>query len=132
MKALTHLAEVSNVLHDVSATAKALVASLSAEQMVRRPEPNAWSVAECLAHRRDRVEHAARTRRPLHPAPGRATAAVAAVTAEQFVGALAAQRHLQPRRARRPAEHPGRQHGGVGRRIVDRGGDARPELRRKP
>ena len=50
MKALTHLAEVSNVLHDVSATAKALVASLSAEQMVRRPEPNAWSVAECLAH----------------------------------------------------------------------------------
>src|SRR5579872_2425508 len=50
MRALTHLTEVSSFLRDVSARARALVASLSAEQTVRRPDPNAWSVAECLAH----------------------------------------------------------------------------------
>ena len=46
----SRISEVSDALRTVSARAEALAGSLSAEQMVRRPDPNAWSVAECLAH----------------------------------------------------------------------------------
>lgn len=46
----TRIAEISNSLRESSARAEALGASLSAERMVRRPDPNSWSAAECLAH----------------------------------------------------------------------------------
>jgi hypothetical protein len=46
----SHLTEIDGVLREVSARAEALGASLGAEQMLRRPEPNRWSPAECLAH----------------------------------------------------------------------------------
>lgn len=46
----SRIADVRTVLRDVSARAEVLGATLSDEQMSRRPNPNAWSVAECLAH----------------------------------------------------------------------------------
>jgi hypothetical protein len=46
----SRLTEISDVLRGVSARAEALGASLTAEQMLRRPEPSRWSPAECLAH----------------------------------------------------------------------------------
>ena len=46
----SRLAEISAVLQGVSARAEALGASLTPQQMLRRPEPNRWSPAECLAH----------------------------------------------------------------------------------
>jgi hypothetical protein len=46
----SRLTEISDVLREVSARAEALGASLTAEQMLRRPEPNRWSPAECLTH----------------------------------------------------------------------------------
>jgi hypothetical protein len=46
----SRLAEISDILRAVSARAETLGASRNAEQMVRRPAPNQWSIAECLAH----------------------------------------------------------------------------------
>jgi len=48
--AATRLSEVSEVLRAVSARAEKLCATVSAEQMCRRPAPESWSAAECLAH----------------------------------------------------------------------------------
>jgi DinB superfamily len=43
-------AQVSEALRAVSASAEQLTRTVSAEQFVRRPGPEKWSAAECLAH----------------------------------------------------------------------------------
>ena len=44
------IADVSEALRAVSARAEQLVRSVSPEQLARRPGPEKWSAAECLAH----------------------------------------------------------------------------------
>lgn len=47
---MKRLADVSEALRAVSARAEKLCGSVGAEQLCRRPTPESWSAAECLAH----------------------------------------------------------------------------------
>ncbi len=74
------------------------------------------------------VERAFEAHRPAEQEPRTHGAAVAAVTGENLVAALARENHLEPGRARRLAELERRQHRVVGAKIVHR----RHDLGQKP
>src|SRR6266700_779106 len=44
------VSEVEENVQDIRRRAEALVAGLTPEQLTQRPEPDKWSIAECLAH----------------------------------------------------------------------------------
>jgi DinB superfamily len=42
--------DIGEELEDIRRRARELAGGLTAEQLARRPDPTAWSIAECLAH----------------------------------------------------------------------------------